>query len=255
MPLRAVHNLSLADQVFEQLVTEIVEQRYAAGASLPAERALAEVFGVNRHVVREALKRLAQIGLVKISQGGGTQVLDWKRSAGLDMLAMMAEHARGGADVAGYWLAVLEMRAAIAADMARLCARRADAQVRKDVVAIAREMAEAGEDQLFALEVRFWDRVLDGADNIAYRLAFNSMLKGAHATADLARQWSAYEARSSGYRTRIAAAIAAGDAATAESETRDAMRAAVERFARGVTTPREPPARARRTPAARRAAR
>ena len=254
MTLRAVRNLSLADQVFEQLVAEIMEQRYTPGASLPAERALAEIFGVNRHVVREALKRLAQVGLVKISQGGGTQVLDFRRSAGLDMLALLAEHAHDGENAVTYWLAALEMRAAIAADMARLCAQRADAQVRKDVVAIAREMANAAEDELLGLEVRFWERVLDGADNIAYRLAFNSMIKAAYATGDAAREWSAYEVKSSGYRAQIAAAIAAGDAATAEDETRAAMRAATERFARTRQAARDTQPRTRRVPGGRRAA-
>ena len=164
VPLRAIHNRSLADQVFEQLAREIVVGRYAAGSSLPAERLLATVFGVNRHVVREGLKRLEQIGLVKISQGGGTKVLDFKRHAGLDLLALMAEHATGGRDVAAVWISVLEMRAAIATDVARLCAERATSTIRAELVAIAAEMRKTQVSaHLFRLEVRFWDRAVEGA--------------------------------------------------------------------------------------------
>ncbi len=186
MPLHAIRSRSLSEQVFEQVAAEIITGRYAPGSHLPAERALTVVFDVNRHVVREALKRLEQIGLVKISQGGGTKVLDFKRHAGLDLLAIMSEHARGGDDVAAIWLAVLEMRVVIAADLARLCALRAGDDVKQDLVLLAQQMkSTSNDDELFRLDVRFWERLADGAGNIAYRLALNTMtrsveVKGAH---------------------------------------------------------------------------
>lgn len=256
MPLRAIHNRSLADQVFEQLAREIVVGRYAPGASLPAERTLATVFGVNRHVVREGLKRLEQIGLLKISQGGGTKVVDFKRDAGLDLLALMAEHATGGRDVATVWVAVLEMRAAIAADIARLCAERASRDVRAELTAISEEMRKAPHGaQLLRLEQRFWDRAVEGAQNLAYRLAYNTLIKSAQALGPMAEEWAARELRANDYRSAIAKAIAEGDAARAEAETREAMRKAVDVLANSVPksseTAAEPPApaapRARRT--------
>jgi DNA-binding FadR family transcriptional regulator len=232
VPLRAIQNRSLADQVFEQLASEIMTGRYLPSASLPAERSLVDVFGVNRHVVREALKRLEQIGLLKISQGGETKVLDFKRHAGLDLLALMAEHARGGKDVAVVWLAVLEMRAAIAADVARLCALRATTTLKDELLTIASEMQKAtGDQRLFQLEVHLWERAVQGADNLAYQLAFNSLIKGLYAMGPLAEKWSANEIRSNDYRKPIVEAISAGDAARAETETRVAMREAVAVFA------------------------
>ena len=205
-----------------------MSERYATGASLPAERALAEIFKVNRHVVREALKRLEQVGLIAISRGGGAEVTDFKRTAGLDLLAMMAEHAHGG-EVDKYIVSVLEMRALIGADVVRLCALRASREVRDSLLEIAQAMRTAPSDQaLFALEVRFWERLLDGADNIAYRLSFNSLLKGAYAMGALAQQWSLAEIRSSDHRGPLAAAIAEGNAREAESITRAVMGSAIE---------------------------
>jgi DNA-binding FadR family transcriptional regulator len=233
MPLRAVESRSLADQVFEQVGAEIIAGRYAPGSSLPPERTLASVFNVNRHVVREALKRLEQLGLLKVSQGGGTKVLDYERTAGLDVLSLMADFARGGPDVAPYWLATLEMRSSTGADVARLCALRASREIREELLEIAAEMdaIEDDDQKLFGLEVKFWDRVLDGAGNIAYRLAFNSLLKGVFAIADVSRQWSIDEIKRSGSRMKLAQAIASGDAAKAEADTRAATRATAERFA------------------------
>jgi len=179
MALRVIHSRSLADQVFEQLASEILSGRCAVGSNLPAERKLVEAFEVNRHVVREALKRLEQVGLIKISQGGGTKVADFTRHAGLDLLALMADYANTGADTLTYWLAVHEMRLANAADVARLCALRATPELKQEILSIARQMSESRDRaELFALELRFWDRMLEGAQNIAYRLAYNSLIKG-----------------------------------------------------------------------------
>jgi GntR family transcriptional regulator, transcriptional repressor for pyruvate dehydrogenase complex len=229
VPLRAIHNQSLADQVFEQLAREIVIGRYAPASSLPAERTLASVFGVNRHVVREGLKRLEQIGLVKISQGGGTKVLDFKRHAGLDLLAIMAEHAVAGRDVATVWVAVLEMRATIAADIARLCAERASPRIKEELLSITSQMREAPTNaQLHLLEVRFWDRAVEGAGNLAYRLAFNTLLKSAQVMGPTAEEWAASEIRANDYRSAVAQAIFEGDPARAEAETRTAMQKAVD---------------------------
>jgi DNA-binding FadR family transcriptional regulator len=235
MVLRVIQSRSLADQVFEQLTTEILSGRCAVGTNLPAERKLVETFEVNRHVVREALKRLEQVGLVKISQGGGTKVADFTRHAGLDLLALMADYASASADMLSYWLAVQEMRLATAADVARLCAIRATPELKQEILSIARKMSESKDSaELFALELRFWDRMLEGAQNIAYRLAYNSLIKGvlAPSVADLARALSVREIKETGFRLPIANAIAKGDAHAAESRTREALRGAVERLSR-----------------------
>jgi DNA-binding FadR family transcriptional regulator len=241
MPLEAVKNRSLADQVFAQLATEIVGSRYEPGAALPSERELAEVFGVNRHVVREALKRLAQASLVKIAQGGHTRVLDYKRHAGLEMLALFAEYANGNEQVIGHWFAVLEMRASMAAEVVRLCALRASPELRQELVEIAEKMSTSADSQeIYTLEVRFWERALEGADNIAYQLAFNSLLKSAIRMGHSAREMSVQEVKNSGYRVSLAQAIAAGDADRAETETRARMRSDLQTLTKLFGHPRPP---------------
>jgi GntR family transcriptional repressor for pyruvate dehydrogenase complex len=229
MALRAVRERSLADHVFDQLAAEIMSERYSPGSALPPERTLAEVFRVNRHVVREALKRLEQMDLVSISRAGGAEVADFKRRAGLEVLAMMAEHAHGGEQVNRYLLSVLEMRALIGADVVRLCAQRASTEVRDSLVKLAASMRTVSSDEaLFELEVRFWERLHDGADNIAYRLAFNSLVKGAYATGPLAMQWSLAEIRDSDFRGPLSAAIAVGKAEEAEAMIRTLMRRPID---------------------------
>lgn len=231
MPLREVKNRSLSDQVFDQLATEITDGTYPIGTSLPAERTLAAVFKVNRHVVREALKRLEQVGLVRIAQGGGTRVLDPAEHAGLDLLALLAERLRGGDEAKKFWLSVLEMRACIAADAVRICAQHAPPDVKNELVALTEQMSAALDDStVYALNLQFWRRVHEGAQNLVYRLAFNSLIEAADALGSTAHAWGAAEVRRFDFHREIARSIAAGDAEGAESAMRTTMRAAVDYF-------------------------
>lgn len=226
--LRETKPHSLADQVFRQVASQILDGGYAVGRNLPPERQLAEDFGVNRHVIREAIKRVEQIGLVKSRQGGGTTVLDFERTAGLDALALLAEYAAGDLAGARLWRAGFEMRAAIGADLARLCALRVDTAVKADLLAIAHRLSGAPKDtSLVALDLSFWERMLDGADNIAYRLAYNSLIRSAQAAPELQLQWTIQELETSDFRIPIAEAIAAGDSAAAEAATRTSLRGAI----------------------------
>ena len=66
----------LADQVFGALQAEIVDGRLKAGERLPIEPQLAASFGVSRTVIREAVSRLRNDGLVTTKQGSGIYVAD-----------------------------------------------------------------------------------------------------------------------------------------------------------------------------------
>lgn len=229
MALQAVKSQSLPDQVFRQIASAILDGTYPAGTNLPAERQLAEVFGVNRHVVREATKRAEQIGLVSVTQGGGTKVLDFERTAGLDALALLAEYAAEDLAGARLWRAGFEMRAAIGTDLARLCALRASKQVRDDLLQIAEQLTTAPHGpEIVALDLRFWERMLDGADNVAYRLAYNSLIKSSQAAPELQLNWTIQELEHGDYRLPIAKAIADGDSAAAEAATRTSLRGAID---------------------------
>lgn len=228
MQPREVKTRSLADDLFRQLASDVLDGSYPVGTNIPTERQLAEDFGVNRHVVREAVKRAEQIGLLKSKQGGGTTVLDFEHTAGLDALALLAEYAAEDLTGARLWRAGFEMRAAIGTDLARLCALRADEATKRDLVAIAHQLKAAPQDAgIVALDLRFWERMLDGADNIAYRLAYNSLIRSAQAAPELQLGWTIKELETSDFRIPIAEAIAAGDSAAAEAATRTSLRGAI----------------------------
>lgn len=228
MEPREVKPHSLADELFRQIAAGVLDGGYPAGSKLPPERELAELHGINRHVVREAIKRAEQIGLVQSKQGGGTIVLDFEKHAGLDALALLAEYAAGDLAGARLWRAGFEMRAAIGADLARLCALRAGTAIKNDLVEIAHQLKAAPKDVgIVALDLSFWERMLDGADNVAYRLAYNSLIRSAQAAPELQLRWTIEELEASDFRIPIAEAIASGDSAAAEAATRTSLRGAI----------------------------
>ncbi len=163
--------------VHQRLRAQILSGELVPGDPIPSERTLSEELGVNRHAVREALKRLQQAGLVRIAQGGATRVQDWRETAGLEVMLDLVEH--GDAPPAELMRSVLEMRASIGVDAARRCAERAGKPARDAVAGLADDVAERVEEgqapQTTEPFVSLWERIVDGSGNLAYRLGLNSL--------------------------------------------------------------------------------
>lgn len=174
MPLQPVVRRSVPDEVFDQVLAEVVDGEIPAGESLPSERRLAEVLGVSRPAVREALQRMAQTGLLQVRHGGATTVRDYKRHAGLDLLArLLVRHGELDPAVAR---SILEARLAVGPSVAALAASRGGPALAATLAETTDRLAATDDDverQVHALE--FWDQVVDAADSIVFRLMFNSL--------------------------------------------------------------------------------
>ncbi|MFN7090861.1 MAG: phosphonate metabolism transcriptional regulator PhnF [Allorhizobium sp.] len=66
--------VALWRQISDRIRANILTGLYDKTGMVPAETALAEEFGVNRHTVRAALAALAQEGIVRAAQGRGTLI-------------------------------------------------------------------------------------------------------------------------------------------------------------------------------------
>ncbi|MGW1591324.1 FadR/GntR family transcriptional regulator [Streptomyces sp. NPDC002386] len=208
---------AVSDQLFSLLRDRILSGALAAGSALTAERELAAEFGVNRHAVREAMKRLQQARLVEVSHGGRTMVLDWRRTAGLDLAVQLAE---AGEPLDSYDLRrdALEMRACIGADAARLCAARRSREQAAAIGAAAARYADTGPDlaALGAADVAWWRLIVEGSGNLAYLLAFNSLVGGTLAAGEVPPDRRAEELLDVAAHLRLAELIAARDDEGAE---------------------------------------
>lgn len=174
MPLTPVARRTVPDDVYDQLLGELLGGDLAPGESLPSERRLADVLGVSRPAVREALQRLVQAGFVDVRQGDATTVRDFRRLGGLDLLPRLLL-VRGGLDLA-VARSILEARSHVGPTIAELAAARGGPDLVGHLTRTVEELradADAVRRQHVALV--FWEHLVEGADSIAFRLMFNSM--------------------------------------------------------------------------------
>jgi DNA-binding FadR family transcriptional regulator len=210
----------VSDRVHDGLRRAILEGTLAPGAAVPSERALAEEHGVNRHAVREALKRLEQAGLIQITHGGATRVLDWRDGAGLEVLLDLVSGPPGGEPPPELVRSVLEMRASIGVDAARRCGERGETALRERVAVLAEEAAGAVGGPEEELDLRYavlWRAIVEGSGNVAYRLALNSLMGALGAYADVAARVRPRDPEA--VRT-LGGAIGRGDGQAAEAVAR-----------------------------------
>lgn len=231
MPLQRVERRSVPDEVFDQVVGEMLDGEFGAGESLPSERKLAEVLGVSRPAVREALQRLAQSRLVEVRQGGATTVRDFQRHAGLDLLPRLL--LRGGQLQPAVARSILEARLAVGPGVAALASERGDHALEARLVATVDALEVSTDDverQRHALT--YWDQVVDAADSLVFRLMFNSLRAAYEPALEVLAPAMAEEVgQVRSYRV-LTAAIAASDPDTARAAADRLLRPATENLTR-----------------------
>lgn len=158
---------SLAGQVAREVGRRIVAGHYAPGTLIEDETRLAEMFGVSRSVVRDAVKILIGKGLVTARRGIGTMVsarADW----GLLDDDVLAWHQSAPASQA-FLIQLTDFRLVIEPKAARWAAERATGDDRRAIREALCQMAEKshGEhtDDFIAADARFHRGILRAAHN------------------------------------------------------------------------------------------
>ena len=113
----------LSDEVLTVLAQRVLDGTYAAGSRLPAERVLAAELGVTRTSLREALRQMESMGVVRIRQGAGVFVLDWTLEPTMRFVQFLA--ASGLGMDPQFLLSFDEVRRFFAVKMLELAAERA----------------------------------------------------------------------------------------------------------------------------------
>jgi DNA-binding FadR family transcriptional regulator len=227
MALRPVPRRSVTDDVFDQIAAEVMRGDVPAGEALPSERRLAEVLGVSRPSVREALKRLGHAGLVDVRQGDATIVRDFRRTGGMDLLPQLLMSG-GRVDLATA-RSLMETRLHIGPFVAQLAAERGGAALGPALTAALDELVAQTDPvarQYAALA--FWDVIVDGADSIALRLMYNSLRASYEPVIGAMSVVLDVEVSNhTGYR-RLAAAITGACPANAAKAAADLLRPATD---------------------------
>ncbi|MCC6144410.1 MAG: FadR family transcriptional regulator [Candidatus Hydrogenedentes bacterium] len=173
-PLALGHTVS--KDITKVLIRRIVEEDYPPHTKLPTERALAQEFGVARHVVREALKRIEALGLVRIRQGSGIQVEPLPLTGGVELLQVLLTREDGAIDF-GFLDDLQEFRDQSSRAIVRLAAMRRTeeelAQLRR-VITARREALEDAR-RLNELNAELFHIVAKATHNRVYQLIVNTL--------------------------------------------------------------------------------
>jgi DNA-binding FadR family transcriptional regulator len=170
----AVARALVSDQVFRTLLEAVLAGRYAPGEKLPTQRALAADLGVTMGSLREALKRLEQMGLVEARQGDAMRVRDWREHGGLDVIAHLLFRS-GGLDP-GVLADVLEARGLMLRELAGLAAERRDDAQAERLAELAAAVAAAPDDAAAQrVDFAFFTELAQAAGNLVFVLILNSI--------------------------------------------------------------------------------
>jgi DNA-binding FadR family transcriptional regulator len=173
--LRPVGKQRVAEEIVEQLRGLILKGAFSPGDKLPPERKLAEELGVNRASLREAIKALEQMGLVKTRQGDGTRVLDFMQTAGVELVSYLIPG--DGKPNLEVLVDVLEFRRFFGREVARQAALKASADdVRRleDVANRANDPALDGE-AVVKLDFEFYVELTRAGRNRVFQLLINTI--------------------------------------------------------------------------------
>jgi DNA-binding FadR family transcriptional regulator len=172
----------LADELYGQLLEQIVAGVLTPGDKLPTEHELSQALRVSRPVVRQALVRLQADGLVESRRGSGTFLLR-APSSDIRRFVEPSEFSR--------YLRSFEIRIALEPEAARLAAQRrtpedlarinqacgdladaisAGAQAQKHDLAFHQSVALATGNELFSRQLEGLDQELEGYMSVSLGL-------------------------------------------------------------------------------------
>ena len=214
--LKVVRPKRIYEQIAEQIETLVRDGTFVPGARLPAERELAEMLGISRPSLREALIALETAGLIETRIGDGTYV---RADLGGGRVFPLS-----GRDMGPGPLEQFEARRAVECAAAELAAVRADAEDRAALTACLvrmRTLITAGvnpADEHRIFHVRLGDAsrngILSGAIRELWRLRQEPMWDLLRRKVENPESWHA----GIHFRSRLLDALEARDPTAARRE-------------------------------------
>ena len=228
--LKPVEKQRVAEEIAEQLRGLILNGQYPPGSKLPPERELSKRLRVNRASLREALKKLEHLGLVRIRQGDGTRVTNFMETGGIELVQHLLPLGGGKPEIIRDRL---EFRRLFGRELARLGAARAtkDGLVRLRSVADKADHAN-GAAELFDLDFEFYVALAATCGNQVMLLLINTVRDGVRGFMPLLANLAGPQEAVRKHHRDLIAAIEKGDVAGAGKIADDYLRLGAELAAR-----------------------
>ncbi len=168
---------SRAEAIADGLRAQIVNGKYGPGERLPSERELSARLGVNRSSVREALKKLEQLGMIAIRPGGGARVVPMQE-AGLGVLRHVLGARAPDRDLVAQWLDVREI---VVAGAARFAVERGSTEEFQEARRLLRKLVAPGtsDEEFVAASDRLMAHIAAASRNVVLQMVTNGLTAAA----------------------------------------------------------------------------
>ena len=182
-----------ADRIVVELRNDILSGRYRPGERLPSERDLGQRFATTRGTIREAVKKLEQLGIAQV-QPGGARVMPITE-ANLDVIGHLFDlHPLPDPELLYQTLSVLQVLASLAAKLSVEQASDEDLKRARNIMAKITAPA-IGEIERFASCHELSRIFIETSGNLVLRLISNGLksqvlarLKAAGVRPDIERE-------------------------------------------------------------------
>ena len=169
----AIKSRSISELVAQRLIDMIRKGQLVAGQQLPPERELAVLFDVGRPAIREAIRGLSLLGLVKIQQGEGNFISSLNVEDLIEPLSLLIDlHADQINEL-------FDARKIIEGGITRLaCERLTDAQIarlRANVEEARAALANNDHAAIRLLDIELHQTIIDACDNAYLQKVANSI--------------------------------------------------------------------------------
>ena len=182
--LEKINKGLLTSQVEERLMEYILQEPIEIGEKIPNEFTLAEMFGVGRGTVREAVKSLVSKGILEVRRGLGTFVIS---------TSTLEDDPLGLANVLDdqYELALqlFEVRLMFEPEIAALASVKATEEEKKELVRLCDEVEElflAGKDHL-KYDIEFHTHIAKCSKNKVTEVLIPVVYSAVYAFTDVAK--------------------------------------------------------------------
>lgn len=136
MLIEKINRIDVSEQVFKQIMNQVVNGDWKAGTKIPSEDKLSELFGASRVSIRAALQKLRTLGVAESIQGEGTFITEVNLNTYLDellpLLMMSKENMKS----------LLEFREIIEVRSAGLAALRRNSEDLENIKKVIERMKE-----------------------------------------------------------------------------------------------------------------
>lgn len=177
---------SRAEAIAEGLRAQILSGKYGPGERLPSERELSERLGVNRSSVREALKKLEQLGMIAIRPGGGARVVPMAE-AGLGVLRHALNATAPNRELVAQWLDVHEL---VIAGAARIAMERGTQEEFDEAKRLLRRLVSAAttDEEFVAVTDQLTALIAGASRNVVLMMVRNGLTAAAQKQGDARRK-------------------------------------------------------------------